>query len=530
MLSSGVSARSGAVEVDTDDYDPSIISLTPVSHQGHDAPSHVQQLSRPASCFTSRIVTGVESHSRSFSSAGNSTATVPNFSTPTIRRHERPVASIDAASPTKLRSPLRQSVSYSDSPITYLPEVNSESAEELAWPITGSPTMPYTGDSRPRASPGSSPASRMPPRTALRSSPSAEGLSAPTVGSSDVTPARLPTAHPDGVSPSPTAVSPGGSRFSLFTSSISRIKGFTSTTAPQPPPDDNLLDLEIESALFPAGLPSDRDAFSPASFKNLQMTATGLLHRFQSAYQYRTAELRVVQAEREAQSDEKEEAETRMRHLKMQLEGMAQKAAEHEAAMRSLMEELSREKKMRMEERASMAHGNVLLEGSTVSEDLGVEDDQQRKKWRVSVGTAKSELSFETDEESMEGASVFSRSRSPTIATSVSEVSYSPVETPLPQGKLVLFGPPGPQRPPPRPSLPQMTAFQRLFQGSTSESRTKDDASGPSSCRNCEGQEARAAWDTVDLLKSENKGLKERVGELEAGVDMALDVVRGIGL
>jgi cell division septum initiation protein DivIVA len=38
------------------------------------------------------------------------------------------------------------------------------------------------------------------------------------------------------------------------------------------------------------------------------------------------------------------------------------------------------------------------------------------------------------------------------------------------------------------------------------------------------------AWDTVNLLKDENKGLKDRVEELETAVEGALDVVNGIGL
>jgi hypothetical protein len=36
------------------------------------------------------------------------------------------------------------------------------------------------------------------------------------------------------------------------------------------------------------------------------------------------------------------------------------------------------------------------------------------------------------------------------------------------------------------------------------------------------------AWDTVGLLRDENRGLKRRVEELETGVGAALDLVNGL--
>jgi len=44
-------------------------------------------------------------------------------------------------------------------------------------------------------------------------------------------------------------------------------------------------------------------------------------------------------------------------------------------------------------------------------------------------------------------------------------------------------------------------------------------------CRNCEGKEASMAWDTVGLLRAENKGLKNQVGRLESAVEGALDML-----
>jgi len=343
--------------------------------------------------------------------------------------------------------------------------------------------------------------------------------------------ARAPSETPTPKNASPTTG--GSSRFALFASSM--FKGVASTTSSpvSVPQDDDLMNLDIESALFPTG--ADGEAFSPAAFKNLQQTATGLLNRFQSAYQQRTIAYHELKSERAAQADEKEEVETRMHHLKLQLEDMARKAAEQEATMQSLMDELTREKKLRMEERQAREKGSS-SEGSSVSEDLGVEEDQRRRrKWRRSGGTAKSDLGFDTDEESVEEASVFSRSRSPTIATTITDVS--PVEPPVPQIKTPsIVGSRTPRLPPPSTfqnqkqqppqQQTQMNTFQKLFKGISGDAESRS----VGSCRNCEGQDASIAWDTVNLLKDENKGLKDRVGELETAVEGALDAINGVGL
>jgi hypothetical protein len=65
-----------------------------------------------------------------------------------------------------------------------------------------------------------------------------------------------------------------------------------------------------------------------------------------------------------------------------------------------------------------------------------------------------------------------------------------------------------------------------LFKGISSDS--PKEANTTSSCGNCEGQSVSVAWDTVSLLKDENKGLKERVSELETAVEGAIDVVNGV--
>jgi len=87
----------------------------------------------------------------------------------------------------------------------------------------------------------------------------------------------------------------------------------------------------------------------------------------------------------------------------------------------------------------------------------------------------------------------------------------------------------------PRPQAPAqgLNAFQKLVKNVTSSLREDDDHehgySGPG-CRNCRGQDAGFAWNTVNLLRDENKHLKQRVGQLESAVEGALDLANGIGL
>lgn len=286
--------------------------------------------------------------------------------------------------------------------------------------------------------------------------------------------------------------------------------------------DDELYNLDIESALFPPGPPTDRDTFSPAAFKNLQTNATGLLSRMQNAYRQRVVALRDLEGERAAQSDELEEAETRATHLKMQLEGMALKAAEQEKAMQQLMDQLMAEKRARAEEKLAREKGIALIpDGSMVPQDLGVVDDQLRRTWRKSGCTTKTDTSFETDEEeSVESESVFSRSRSPTIPPSTVDGSVMDAPSSHVRSGGVL------RSPKPKPGQ-QMSTFQKIIKGISGD---VEESGGTNGCRNCRGQDASVAWDTVSLLRDENRHLKQRVGELEVAVEGALDLVNGIGL
>lgn len=294
---------------------------------------------------------------------------------------------------------------------------------------------------------------------------------------------------------------------------------------------DELLNMKVEEALFPAGSPNSKDTFSPAAYKNLQQQATGLLTKMQNAYRQKAQALSELEKEREADRDELEEAETRATHLKFQLEDMAHKAVEQERHMKQLMEELAAERRARAEDQSMLKRlptGIQSEAGSTISEDLGVDDaeEMQKRKWRKSNGT---DVSFETDDDSIsfgEGESVFSRPRSPSASTFTttrggadnSSVMDMPLPTPTStRGGNVRSSVASSNR---KSTTSQMSTFQKLMKG----------ISGDDGCRNCKGQDASVAWDTVGLLRDENKHLKSRVGELEDCLEGALDAVNGIVL
>lgn len=71
-----------------------------------------------------------------------------------------------------------------------------------------------------------------------------------------------------------------------------------------------------------------------------------------------------------------------------------------------------------------------------------------------------------------------------------------------------------------------MTAFRKLMKGISGEA----DIRTVTECSNCQGQDASMAWDTASLMRDENRGLKDRVTELESALEGALDVVNGLGL
>jgi cell division septation protein DedD len=319
--------------------------------------------------------------------------------------------------------------------------------------------------------------------------------------------------------------------------------------------EDELFTLDISSALFPT---SQNNAFSPSDYKNLQQTSLALLTKFQSAYQDRTRQYIDVQSTLEVEREEADEAETRVRSLRSQLEDLASQVSSRDTIISDLVTQLAEEKRARAEEKEARERSIQLVRerasqsskhSSTSSLGLNIEDLGIRNggKGHSKYGHHNSiDLSSPADSEteSLSTSSIFSRSRSPTLT--ISSANASTDSTPeIAQAAFarVVANPghikststssssststPRPQRPKPQQ---QKSTFARLLTlSSPSSSANETEIAEEEGCANCRGQDSSVAWDTVGLLRAENRGLKERVGELEASVEGALDLCSGLG-
>ncbi|KAI0971177.1 hypothetical protein F4678DRAFT_461716 [Xylaria arbuscula] len=450
----------------------------------------------------------------------------------------------DEPSPKPIVSPVTNSINSGTSS-TYRQHQRQQSAPSFAARRPNAPSlpppqgqnntkrysqgMPLTGDGRGGNSPG-------------RHGGWRSGTSTPPGIEHDASPFPRQPRTPVDTTPKSTAQQ---SRFGFLASSVSAFTSRMTSPAQQAPTartDDELCDLDIEAALYPPTPLSpldggDSSAFSPAAYKNLQANATGLLHRMQDAYRQQTAALRQLQAEREAQAEEAEEMEMRTRNFRAQLEAMAAKAAEQEKEMQRLVAELQAERRERARYNYNHGHGRVgemmagEVEGEgeeTSAEDLCVDEDD-RKRWRASNSTVKSDLSIDTDgfdsvPASVESESLFSRSRSPTATCATSTETDSVLDMPPPSALLHPRAAAGTAKL--SKSTPQqLTTFQRLVKGISPGGG--ENGGGVDGCRNCRGQDASVAWDTVSLLRDENIALKQRVAQLDVVIEGALDVVNG---
>ena len=338
--------------------------------------------------------------------------------------------------------------------------------------------------------------------------------------------------------------------------------------------NDYLLTLDISSALYPQGVSSEKDPFSPAAFKNLMQNAEGLLAKLQSSYKLRTLSLHELTAEKDAQKEELEEAETRATHLKLQLEDMAKKVTEQDKVVENLVEELAKEREARRQENEAREKSIALIKArrlaaeqrnssttslhsdqeAEIDEDLGISragsHHRRDSTWRHSNG---SNAILESDDDVDTHDSVFSRSRSPTLidssATSIITEETASIDIPSTNSSTpeilqasqarVMAAPPvtanahqqrvlASQRP---KTIQQTSTFSKILRGgsvSNSVDEAKEDDVNER-CRNCHGGDAGVAWDSVGLLKMENKGLKSKVEVLEGGVDGTLDLITGWG-
>lgn len=291
------------------------------------------------------------------------------------------------------------------------------------------------------------------------------------------------------------------------------------------PAEDELLNLDVDAALFPPGSDDLRDQ---EAFDALRNNAGTMIRRLQAAYKQRTFALHEANADKNEKQDELEDTRTRVGNLKAQLDGMAEKVQQQEQAIKAMAEELEIEKQLRQREEESRRHSVMLVKPAEddATSDSGAESTRPTRNSKR-ASTITSDSGFESGDESC-ADSVFSRrdgvgSPTSTVALSpnISQVALSPPTSSSLQ----------PNRKEPKPaSTPQpsqhpqrSSAYDRVIKGLAST--TSSWMGNNSKCTICRGVPSSEAWSVLGVLKEENRGLKTRLGELEMVIDDCLGLV-----
>lgn len=322
--------------------------------------------------------------------------------------------------------------------------------------------------------------------------------------------------------PSPLKQVTSSSPFSFF--GLKR-QGGVQAELPEPA-EDELLNMDITAALFP---PTSSSLDGQEAFEALRQNADSVIRRLQAAYKQRTFALHEALADKNEKQEELEETRTRVGHLKVQLDGMAEKVLQQEKAVKAMAEELELERQMRRREDEARRRSVMLVRSSDdESSDLGSDlQAPKRSLKRASNATFTSDSGFDSGDESL-AESVFSRregveSPASTVAPSpnISQVTLStPTTTPVQSQKELK-----PSSASTPASTPRPSAYDRVLKGLASTGITNSWTGNSSKCQICHGVPASEAWSVMGILKEENKGLKDRLGELEMVIDDCLCLV-----
>lgn len=269
-------------------------------------------------------------------------------------------------------------------------------------------------------------------------------------------------------------------------------------------PGDELLNVNISQALFPHG---PTDPLDPSSFHDLLTNAEALLSRYQTSYRELSTSLVDARSEQSAQEDELDEADTRVRHLKMQLETMAARANEQDEQMRRLMDDLAFERRARQEEEAARKRGLALIRGSTPCEHAACQDTTPRRRNRISNSEISVDSGFESECET-DATSMFSRNCFSPTGTEQSSIGEHEGQDATPRSKET------------------QTQQQRNTHDKIRETPVNLKQGGWG-CANCEGGAQAAVWGRLAKEREENRTLRHRVETLEEAVEGALNVVDG---
>lgn len=269
----------------------------------------------------------------------------------------------------------------------------------------------------------------------------------------------------------------------------------TSPTALQ----DEFLSMNINTTLFPHGA---ADELSPQAFNDLLLNATSLLQRMQVAYKEKVDYIGNIQPDIDAQKEEVEEAETRAKHLKMQLEDIGRQNQEQKQANEELIFQLS-EEKMRLQEARESAKTIRLVRRGTDGAEAGASDEEAiRRRKRGSAGSA-SDSGFESDADT-------------------SSVLSGGLETPVSQQRQPQFMLTPDLDMTPSKNGSHLNERQLYSRGSTMSQQS----TAFSNTKRLGGESA--AWATVEQLRHENQALRMQVEQMQSNLQGVIDFVGGV--
>lgn len=166
--------------------------------------------------------------------------------------------------------------------------------------------------------------------------------------------------------------------------------------------EDPFLNLELEDELFPKGVPG-ADIPSADAYDELIANASRLFLRMQTAYEQKHRSLREYQASKTFEQEELEEARTRAKHLKLQLDGMSAVVAEQSETMNDLEKQLHEEQQRRRLDN-QLCQNSIRMVSGHGDSDAGSRADMS------AIDLGQLDLSAESDDdEGSQAESVFSQ-------------------------------------------------------------------------------------------------------------------------
>ncbi|KAK5121928.1 hypothetical protein LTR85_004500 [Meristemomyces frigidus] len=276
---------------------------------------------------------------------------------------------------------------------------------------------------------------------------------------------------------------------------FSRKSTLPTPPTPSPRPQDEILAIDINTSLFPDG---PADSLSPHAFNELFLNATNLLQRMQAAYKEKVDYISTIQPEIDAQKEEVEEAKTRSRHLKLQLEDLSRQAADQNQTMQEMAMQLA-EEKMKVHEAQESARSTVkLVRRPTDQSTDGDDEETPRRRKRGSAGSQASDSGFESDAEYAES-----------VISGGAEMPLSPptmTVTPAYDGHDWAVN---------------ATKIRPAVSWQSSKSAGSGTTAYSSKRLGSEG----AAWATVESLRGENQSLRRQMEEMQRTLQGCIDFV-----